>query len=222
MNNSMRLWAAGIICAACIVAASPAGAQGRGFGRGFGGTSRVQLCSLTEVQSELKLTDDQKKMATELNEKLSADRREAMQNANGDFAGALEKINKLADEASGKLSAKLDDAQKSRLAQLFVQVNGSGALADSEVQKTLKISDEQAKKLADARAANRQTMMTAFQELRDLDQDARRKKTEEMQKSADDRLFACISAEQKAEFEKLGGAKLEIDLSPLAPRRPNN
>lgn len=221
MKTLIRSSVAAACCAMLVLAASPAFAQ-RGGGRGFGGPNRVQLCSLAPVQTELKLTDDQKKLATELFEKYSAESRELLQNAGGDFAAAMEKRTKLSNEMTAKLVEKLDDAQKSRLTQIFVQYGGTNSLADADVQKALKITDDQAKKLTEARAANREAAMSALGDLQGASQEERTKKMTELQKSADEKLFACISADQKSEFEKMGGAKIELDLSSLFPRRPNN
>jgi hypothetical protein len=205
-----------------VVTALPSFAQ-RGFGgRMMGGTNRVQLCSLKEVQAELKFSDEQKKLATEVYEKYNADRREAMQNAGGDFAAAMEKGAKLAADATTKISEKLSPEQKSRLTQLFVQVGGTNALLDADVQKELKVTEDQAKRLTAARDANREAMRSLFGDLQNASPEERQKKTDEYQKGADEQMFACITADQKAAFEKMGGSRIQIDLSPLAPRRQQN
>lgn len=208
-----------------ITISSPLLAQrggGFGFGRGAGNYNRAQLCSLKEVQADLKLSEDQKKTATEIYEGYQAAVREARQNAGGDFQAMMEKSNKLAAEATAKVIAKLDDAQKARLNQILVQVNSANALLDSDIQKALKITEEQAKKLTDAQTANREAMMSAFQGAQGASPEEMQKKMAELRKASDDRFLACISSDQKAEFEKMSANKLEVDLSPLAPRRPNN
>jgi hypothetical protein len=219
----MGFWMA-IGAAALVSSAAPVCAQGGGrggFGRGFGGYSRTQLVTLKEVQDELKLTEDQKKLATETLEKLNADRAEARQSAGDDRNALQEKNTKLAAEADAKIAAKLDDAQKKRLMEIFVQKNPVGnALADAEVQKSLGLSEEAIKKIDEARTANREAMMAAMQELgRDASPQDRAAKMETLNKTASEKLFSAISAEQKAAFEKLGGEKLEVDLSPLQPQR---
>ena len=173
------------------------------------------------MQGELKLTDDQKSLAKGVYEKYSADVRDVFQNAGGDFTATTEKTAKLATDATAKVVDKLDEMQKSRLTQIFVQANGSNALLDSAVQTSLKVTEEQGKKLINARQANREAMMSVFGSLQGASAEERQSKMEELQKSASEKLFACISSEQKAEFEKLGGVKLTLDTSPLF-RRPNN
>jgi hypothetical protein len=219
MKSILRI---GLLCAAVMAASSaPILAQGRGGGRGFGGATRAQLATLKEVQAELKMTDDQKKVATEAVEKMTAARRELFSaGPGGDPNEMREKMAKLTAEADSTLAAKLDDAQKKRLMEVYVQKAGTAALADAEVQKALGLKEEEIKKLAEARAANQEAMMAAFQELgQDAAPEVRQEKMTAVRKAADEKLFSAISADQKAAFEKLGGAKLEVDLSPLQPRR---
>lgn len=224
MKSVLRIGFLFAIGAAALTACStPLFAQGRGGGgmRGMGGYSRAQLASLKEVQAELKLTDDQKKLTTEVMTKLAADRAEARQSAGQDFAAMQEKNAKLTAEADAKVAEKLDDAQKKRLMEIFVQKNPIGnALADAEVQKALGLNEEAVKKIAEARTANREAMMAAFQELgQDATPEERASKMETLTKTANEKLFSAISADQKAAFEKLGGAKLDVDTTPLQPQR---
>lgn len=236
MKSVLRI---GMLCAAfaavVVLSASPVSAQGRGqrgggqrggFGGGFGGqqtTSRLQLASLSEVQAALKLTDEQKKVAKEVLDKLNADRAELRPGGGGgggNFGAFQEQIAKLNSEAEAKLAEKLDDAQKKRLTEIFVQVNGTAALADKEVQKALGLNEETVKKLDEVRTANREATMAALRELgQDATPEQRREKTQSLRKEADEKLLAVLSADQKAAFEKLGGEKVEIDLSQLRPQQ---
>lgn len=213
----------GLLCVAVLAASSTTllaqGGRGGGMGRGAGGYSRVQLATLKEVQAELKLNDEQKKAATEAVEKMTAARRELFSaGPGGDPTEMREKMAKLTSEADAALTAKLDDAQKKRLMEIFVQKNPMGmALADAEVQKALGLSEEAIKKVAEAQAANREAMMNAG--LRDASPEERQQKMETLTKEANERFYSAISAEQKAAFEKLGGEKLEVDVTPLQPQR---
>lgn len=222
MKSVLRIGFLFAIGAAAIAASTtPLFAQGRGGGgmRGFGGFSRTQLVTLKEVQAELKFTDDQKKLATDTLAKLNEDRAAARDSAGGDFAAVAEKNAKLTAEADAKIAEKLDDAQKKRLLEIFVQQNKTGALADAEVQKALGLDEAAVKKLAEARAANREAMTAAMQELgQDATREQRQEKMATVQKTAEEKIFSAISADQKAAFEKLGGAALTIDTTPLQPR----
>lgn len=221
----------GMLCAAfaavVVLSSTPLCAQGRGqrggggFGRGMMTYSRAQLATLSEVQAALKLTDEQKKLATEVVEKFNADRAELRgSGGGGGFAAMQEQVAKLTAEADAKLAEKLDDAQKKRLMEIYVQQNGTAALADAEVQKTLGLDEAAIKKLEEARNANREAMMAAMQELgQDATPEERQEKMQTVRKTADEKLLGALSADQKAAFEKLGGEKLEIDVAPLRPQR---
>jgi len=72
-----RAWAVIVAWVAVLVIAGGAFAQGRGgfggrFGGGFGGG---MLLRMPEVQTELKLTEEQKTKLTEMQERLRAERR---------------------------------------------------------------------------------------------------------------------------------------------------
>lgn len=189
-------------------------------GRGMFGANRVQLASLEKVQTELKLTDEQKKLAQELSDKFVEDRREVFQaNSGGDFAAMREQVTKLGDEATATLTAKLDEGQQKRLTELYVQVNGTNALFDQVVSAGLKISDEQKPKLAEARQANFDAMRAAFQDTQNMSDDERREAFAKLRSEGDTRLLAVLNDQQKSDFEKMKGVELELDLSSLM-RRP--
>ena len=99
--------------------------------RGSLTTSRLQLATLEQVQAELKLDDDQTKLVEAVSQKLSEERRELFQGGGGGgggFAAMREKMEKMNAAASAKLTEKLQDAQKQRLTQLYVQVNGAAVI----------------------------------------------------------------------------------------------
>jgi hypothetical protein len=216
MKSILRIGCLVAAGAMLALTAAPTYAQrGGGMGRGLGGTSRAQLATLKEVQA-----DEQKKAATEAVEKMNTARRELFSaGPGGDPAEMREKMTKLTSEADAAVTAKLDEAGKKRLMEIFVQVNKTAALADAEVQKALGLDEATVKKLADARAQNMEAMMAAGQELQGLSQEERQEKMATLRKTADEKIFSAISAEQKAAFEKLGGAELKVDLTPLQPRR---
>jgi hypothetical protein len=188
--------------------------RGRGL---FGGPARIQLCTLEQVQADLKLTDDQKKLAEEINQKLNDDRRGLFQGGGGggDFAAMREKMEKMNDEASAKLTEKLDDAQRKRLTELYVQTNGTSAIVDKEVSEALKVTPEQAKSLAEASDKNRQDRFGAFRDFQDMSDDERQKASEKLAKEGDERMLAVLTNEQREAFGAMKGKELEIDISPL-------
>ena len=103
--------------------------------RGFGGQqtrTRFELATLPEVQADLKLNDDQKKLAADQLAK-QREKRAALVPAGGagggggggaggaGFAAMQTEITKMNTELEAAFVAKLDDAQKSRMHGLIAQ-----------------------------------------------------------------------------------------------------
>lgn len=90
----------------CLLVAicDSASAQRRGGARLFGAIPAVSLAQLEEVQQELKLTDEQKQKVAQLNQELNEARREAFQNAAGDFDKIREDVSKLYRESTAKFT----------------------------------------------------------------------------------------------------------------------
>ena len=127
---------------------------GRGFGRLFGGVPKAQLATLEQVQTELKLTDEQKTQVADISDQLREDRRELFGSGFGQFSEIRSQMEDLNRKASAEVDGKLDDAQKQRLQEIAIQVNGPAALNDPSVVDKLSLSDEQKKKLEEVRSDN--------------------------------------------------------------------
>lgn len=198
-----------------LLLASNASAQRRGFGRLFGATPAVALAQLEEVQSALKLTDEQKEKATRLNADLREERNAAREDAAGDFEKMRKEIALLNAEFDKEWSTALDDTQRARSQEIYVQVNGPVTLTDEAIATALTISDAQKQQLEQALADSRAKMREAFQDFQSLSDEERAKRSEELSKSRDDSLLAVLNDDQKKQFETMQGAKLEVDLSKL-------
>jgi hypothetical protein len=211
-----------VICLLMVSAlAQPATAQrggGRGFGRLFNGTPKAQLATLAEVQADLKLTDKQKTDILLINEKLRDDRRGLFGGGFGQFSQIRDDMEKLNREASADVDAKLDDAQKQRLQEIAIQVNGSAALSDPSVVEKLNLSPEQKDKLAQVRADNNKAVEEAMADFGDLSREERREKFRTLAETADTNLMGVLTDEQKTEFDAMKGKELDLDLSPLSGR----
>jgi hypothetical protein len=224
MNGFPKKMAASVIgLALVLIVTQLASAQrGRGFGGRFlGGTSQLRLASLDQIQTELNLSEDQKKTVTELNAKLREQRTELFQ-AGGDRAAAREKLAKLTSEATAKCAETLDEKQRTRLQEIYIQVNGAAALSDEKVAEMLAITDEQKAKLADVREPGLQSMRDAFQDFQNLSNEERRERVAEWRSEFNAKLLAALSEEQRGKFEQMKGEKIEIDLTQLRGRRRNN
>lgn len=100
-----------------------------------------------------------------------------------------------------------------------VSANGGIALDDAQVAKALKITEDQNAKLDEAFAANAQAMRDAFQDFQGMSPEERQEKMTQLRAEGNKRLLAVLTDEQRAEFEKMQGAKIEIDRSQLFPGR---
>ena len=110
-----------------------ASAQQRGGGmRGQQSRTRYELSTLPEVQSELKLSDDQKKLAVDL---LAKQREKRASSNQGNFQAMREELAKMNAEFDTQFVATLNETQKSRMNGLLAQVNGAAALLDHVIAK---------------------------------------------------------------------------------------
>jgi hypothetical protein len=212
-----------------VTYAQGGGGRGQGPGRGPQSRMRFELATLPEVQSELKLTDEQKKLASEQLAKLREKQAAMAPGGGGGGAGAgggasmLAEMQKMRAELDAAFSAKLDDAQKTRMNGLIAQVNGAASLMDSEVAKALEITDEQTAKLKAANEANQAARLEAVQKAMQNGQNmSREERAEAMNKMATEQnktLLAVLTETQTKKLETLKGAALTIDMAPLRPAR---
>ncbi len=187
------------------------------------GAARVQLATLPEVAAELKLTDEQKTSAAQISDKLTEDRRELFQSGAGDdFAALQEKLQKLSSEATDKFVVTLEAAQRKRLTEIFVQANGTRALSDAEVSKALEITQEQDRKLSELRQENSQAVRDALQDLQGASQEERREALGKLRDESDKKALAVLTDPQRQQLDQMKGKPIELDLSPLSPRRQTN
>jgi Spy/CpxP family protein refolding chaperone len=189
------------------------GGRDGGFGGGGGMMSGVRLATLEPVQKALNLTDDQKDKIKKIND----DMRDELRKAFGDGGGGREKMQELNADASKKLNEVLDEGQQKRLMGVLIQVAGAAATADPAVAKELNITDDQKKKLDEARQSNAEAMREAFQGARDETggRDAIREKMEKLREDSNKKLLAVLTSDQQAQLESLKGEKVEIDMSAL-------
>ena len=183
--------------------------------RSMFGTSRVSLATLGPVQESLGLSDEQKALADELHDELTRNRRQLFQEGGGDFDAMRQKIEELDTAATSKFTEKLDDEQKRRLTEIFVQANGANSLADPTVIEVLEITDEQQAKLEAARADNRADFFDAFQDFQGMGDQERRDTMTRLRDDADGRLLAILTDKQRTDFENLSGEKVDYNLDEL-------
>lgn len=208
-----------LAAAVVVMAVSPALAQAqqqRGGGRGFGGGG-IPLFYLTQksVQEELKLSDEQVKKVTELQEK----QREAFQGF-GDLSQEerrtkMQEMAKTQNEAITKL---LKPEQLKRAKQIALQQQVSRTLAftlsNEEIAKALNITDEQKEKVRDIQSKARE-------ETQGLGRDEEGfKKRQEIMKATNEKVMGVLTAEQKAKLKEMQGEPFKGEIAnPFGGRR---
>jgi len=192
-----------------VVAVPTAQAQRRNMG-GLrpGNASPARLLPVESVQVELKLTDQQKEKAAEINEMLTAGRHELFATIKKDSKERGPKAAELERKAHAGIDELLDDAQEKRLKELLLQVNGASELSRKEIREALKITKEQQKKLAEIRRSN----MKARQEALENYEGDRMQKSVELLQEADKKLLEVLTDEQRKQFESMKGKKITIEL----------
>jgi Spy/CpxP family protein refolding chaperone len=193
MSRSLSVFALTVLGAMLVAVSAYAQPNEGGApgGRGRGMGGPGMLLRSEQIQKELKLTDEQK-----------------------------EKVKALAAEPRGnrqdmekKIAEILKPEQVERLKQIRLQMGGAAALANREVVKALGLSDDQVAKLKAIQDAARAKMQ-------DVPREERRAKMAEMRKETMDKAIEVLTPPQREKYEKLKGAKIDIDFSALRQRRP--
>jgi hypothetical protein len=211
-----------ISCGLCVLSISSTVVMGqqRGGMRGQQSRTRFELATLTEVQAELKLTDDQKKLAQDLLAKQREKRQSFTQG--GDFQAMRAEMAKMNAELDTEFMGKLDEKQNARMHGLIAQVNGAAALVDAAISKALGITEEQSKKLNAANEANMASRREAMSGFQDMSPEQRQEAMTKLAEKESKVLLAEVGDDVKKKLEELKGPALTIDQTPLRPVRRGN
>jgi Spy/CpxP family protein refolding chaperone len=216
----------------CLMAGNLAMAQGQGRGRGgfggfggFGQMGTAMLLQNAQVQKELKLTDEQIAKVKEIADTLrpqpgggGANFREMTEEQRQEF---FAEMRKKADEAGKKATEVLTADQNTRLKQVQLWIQGTGALTtNEELAKQLKLTDDQKEALKTITEESGKKGRELGQGLRgqDLSQEERTKIMEQLtalRTETEEECLAVLTDDQKAQFDKLKGPKFQLDMSQL-------
>lgn len=217
-----RSWLlAGSSLALILASASSAQAQLNLRGLRFPASlQNVFMLRQDAIQTELGVNDEQKKSLGDL-------AMEMQQKALEIFSGLqdlspeeqkeqMPEVMKMIEDEGKAIGEKvdkiLDEKQQGRLRELSLQSRGATALEDDEVIKALKITDEQKQKLADIREEGNKAMQEAIEGLRGGggDQGQIREKLGKLRKDLSDKALAVLSADQRAQFDKMQGVEFKF------------
>jgi hypothetical protein len=224
---NVRRWICALVCAALV--AGPAFAQGekggggrRGGGGGGGqpprggmmggGGGLLFLAMAKDVQTDLKLTDDQTKKLDELNKSTNDKRqkmRQEMQDSGADRNAMMEKMQELNKETDKGLAAIVSPDQMKRLKQVSLQQQQKtgglmAVLNNPDVKDKLGLNDEQKEQLSGFQEDARRSRTEIFQENQG-DREAIQQKMAEYNTSMNKKLDKLLTADQKAKLKDLEG-----------------
>jgi hypothetical protein len=228
----------GVGCLVLALAAGQALAQekgkrgpgGFGMGMGMGGPGgqgmTLMLLQAVKVQKELDLVQDQKDKLKELSGKFQGEMREQFSGM-GDLRdlsqeerqAKMKEIQEKAAEVTKKFQKQADEillrTQGERLKEISLQLRGTQALMDKEVADKLKIDDDQKERI---QAAQR----SVFEKARDLfaggDREKAMEKMRDLQKEASEKAMDVLTAEQKEQFAKMKGDKVDFTMQDVFPQ----
>ncbi len=209
VTRLLTMMAIGLVSSHCVIG------QGAPNPKLFGAVPSPSIAKLTEVVQELKLTSDQQQKVSALNAEMSAKRMSAFQDAQGDFEKMGRDIRKIYNQSHKSLLEVMDPPQRKRMQEIYVQVNSSALLLDDDTMASLKITDEQKKKLEKGVAESRDELFESFGEWQSLSEADRNKRAAEMIDKREKAMIAILSESQRTDFEKSKGEALEIDLSKI-------
>ena len=187
-----------------------------GFGRGVDDS---QLLSAKDVQTELKLTEDQiKKVETiskDLREKYGADLKDKDKRA--------EASKKMGEERTKALADVLKPEQTKRLKQIGIQVGGLAALQKKELQDALKFTEKQT---ADLKGLTDDLDKDRGEIFKDVGKDFKKfpeamAKVQTLNKEMTTKFLSGFSTDQKKAWSELVGDEFKgkIDFG-MGRRRP--
>jgi hypothetical protein len=230
MRNALT-WVLAI--GAVLAATGPASAQGRrGLGGMFGGgmlggaAGGIQLLSNASVQEELKLTDEQKDKLRNFAQLQQAKVQERIQQVMQDLAGGgdfqtigakiREEMTKFNAEAMKEVAPILKAEQLKRFKEIDLQQSGFQAFTtNDEVQKSLKLTDEQKtkyKKLADELQQDVTDLMQgAFGGGRGFGNNPEmQQKLQALNKQYNDKAKEMLTADQRKTYQDMLGKAFEL------------
>ena len=184
--------------------------------------SRVQLAFGLPVQDVLELNENQRIDVSEINRILKDSKTELFQQAREGKINTpklMEGIAKLTNEAESKLQTLLDENQRTRLDELFVQINGVKALSDPNVVNALGLSDEQRELLEHSRDENTKSLRAAYPTFRTMTKEQQRTKFESLQSENRERMLAILTDDQRMQLEAMKGEPIDFDHSDFRIRR---
>lgn len=208
----------GIAAGLCLMIAAPAAyAQGGGMRgmRAMGGTNNLMLLQRKDVQKDLALTEDQIGKLTALQQSMMEEMRNAFQNGGGggDRDAMMKQMQEMMKGFQKKVDEVLTEAQRKRLKEIGIQMQGNRAITDPEIQKALAMTDDQKAKVKALQDKSQEAMTALFEKMRnqEIDRDEMRATMDKNNKVMDEELGKILTDAQKKALADMAGKKFEKD-----------
>lgn len=153
-----------IIVAAAALAAIGSAHQGPRRG-GFGPETPYNLVQRKDVGKEIKLTDDQAAKIRLAQDDMRSKMQQIFQDNQGDFDAARKAMPKVIEDFNTQVKGILNADQFTRLLQIYIQRAGTMSVTDADVQKTIKLTDDQIKQIKDLQAKQQEANGQLFQKV---------------------------------------------------------
>lgn len=197
-----------LLAAAALAVCTEAQAQRGQRGGPRRGGNALFLLRNDVVQKDLKLNEKQQ---SELDDLLSEQSNAFQELRDADPEKRRETARELAAKAKTSLKKILDKKQNKRLHQLQLQQQGAAALAQPKVAKKMKLSDEQTSKIQSIVEQGEGARRKLFES---AGQGGNRReafgKMREMREKQNAEIAGLLTDEQKQQWTKMLGEKLEI------------
>jgi hypothetical protein len=220
------------VALAAALGVSDAMAQGRGGGRGGrggpggqgGDVGKAALLSIDAIAADLGLSDTQKEQVKAVRDELSSGRpdRGGQRGNARDMSQEERQEQRTQQQAqrderqkkeTEKVNGILDASQQKRLGEIALQVKGTAALLDKEVQSALDLSEETVASLKSEATKVGESMRSKMQELFSSgDRGAMREQFTKLRADSEKQILAVLSPGEQEKFKAMQGTKL--DLSP--------
>ncbi|HTU16679.1 MAG TPA: hypothetical protein VMG10_01345 [Gemmataceae bacterium] len=180
----------------------------------------ARLLFVPDVKKELKLSDEQVGKLKDVLGKVMTKYKEIFekfQKSPPSQEEAEKTIKAFHDDSWKAIKGVLDTKQMTRFQQILWQQGRVGALQDPDLQKELKLSDEQKKKL-DGMFKDAGKQIRELSKNRGVSREEMQKKSDAVEKELDAKVNGVLTDEQKKKLKELKGPKFEFSRPAPAPQ----
>ena len=204
----LRIGKLAVVLGVVLLLTSTAAAQR--FGP-FGGGGKAMLLMNPDVQQELKLSEDQIAKVKELSQSVFEKLKDKLKDTPKDqLREKLAEVAKAIGEETDKaMKDLLKPEQTKRMRQLELQQRGYEAFTDAEVQKDLKLDDDQKEKIKILTDDARKDLGELFQGAKGDPKEAMTK-IQALRKDTLEKVMATLKEDQKKAWTALTGEPFEF------------